>query len=86
VDVKTFLWRDMNLRQTFALNLRRLRHERGFTQESLAHDAGVDRSHLGQIERGTAWVGLEIVEKLCQVLEVDPAEFFRAPTPRKGKR
>jgi transcriptional regulator with XRE-family HTH domain len=75
----------MNLRQTFALNLRRLRHERGFTQEGLAHEAGIDRSHMGAIERGATYVGLEIVEKLCRVLEVEPAEFFRPPTPRRGR-
>jgi transcriptional regulator with XRE-family HTH domain len=76
----------MDLRQRFAMNLRRLRHERGFTQEGLAHEAGIDRSHMGAIERGATWVGLEIIEKLCRVLDVDPAEFFRAPTPRVRKR
>jgi transcriptional regulator with XRE-family HTH domain len=76
----------MNLRRTFAMNLRRLRHERGFTQEGLAHDAGIDRSHMGAIERGTTWVGLEIIEKLCRVLDAHPAEFFREPTPRVSKR
>lgn len=76
----------MDLRQTFAMNLRRLRHERGFTQDGLAYEAGVDRSHMGAIERGSTWVGLEIVEKLARVLDVDAAEFFRPPTPRARKR
>jgi transcriptional regulator with XRE-family HTH domain len=75
-----------DLRQTFALNLRRLRHERGFSQEALAHEAGVNRSHMSAIERGATWVGLEIIDKLAGVLEVDPVEFFRPPTPRRTRR
>jgi transcriptional regulator with XRE-family HTH domain len=83
--VKTLSWR-MDLRQTFALNLRRLRHERGRTQENLAHEAEISRSHMSEIERGNVWVGLEIIAKLSDVLDVDPAEFFRPPTPRRGRR
>jgi transcriptional regulator with XRE-family HTH domain len=75
----------MDLRQTFALNLRRLRHERGWTQEGLAHEAGISRSHMSEIERGKVWVGLEIIAKLAHVLEAEPAEFFRPPTPRKKR-
>jgi hypothetical protein len=29
---------------------------------------------------------LEIIGKLAEVLDVDPAEFFRPPTPRVRKR
>jgi transcriptional regulator with XRE-family HTH domain len=76
----------MDPRQLFALNLRRLRHERGFTQESLAHEAGVNPSHMGAIERGETWVGLEIIAKLGATLECELAEFFRPPTPRTRKR
>lgn len=74
-----------DLRQVFATNLRRLRHERGWTQEALAHEAGINRSHMSEIERGIPWVGLEIIDKLAGVLEVDPVEFFRPPTPRKKR-
>jgi DNA-binding XRE family transcriptional regulator len=81
--VKALSWRmGMDLRQLFAINLRRLRHERGFTQETLAHDAGIGRAHMSEIERGKVWVGLRIVSKLATVLEAEPAEFFKPPTPR----
>ena len=36
----------MDLRQLFATNLRRIRHEREISQEGLAHEAGVDRAYL----------------------------------------
>jgi transcriptional regulator with XRE-family HTH domain len=75
----------MDLRQLFAINLRRLRHERKVSQEGLAYDAGVDRAYLSRVERAVTYVGLEIIAKLAAVLEVDPAEFFRRPS-RSGTR
>jgi transcriptional regulator with XRE-family HTH domain len=75
----------MDARHLFALNLRRLRHERGFSQEALAHEAGVNSSHMGAIERGETWVGLEIIAKLGEALDVELTEFFRPPTPRRKR-
>ena len=75
----------MDLRERFATNLRRIRHDRGVSQEGLAHDAGVDRAYLSRVERAVTYVGLEIVGKLADVLGVDPIEFFRRPT-RSGSR
>ncbi|MDA9415107.1 MULTISPECIES: helix-turn-helix domain-containing protein [unclassified Bradyrhizobium] len=75
----------MDLRQVFATNLRRIRHDRKLSQERLANDAGVDRAYLSRVERAVTYVGLEIVEKLAKILDVDPAEFFRKPS-RAGPR
>jgi transcriptional regulator with XRE-family HTH domain len=75
----------MDLRQRFATNLRRIRHARKVSQEGLANEAGVDRAYLSRVERAVTYVGLEIVGKLAEVLEVDPAEFFKKPA-RSGSR
>ena len=75
----------MDLRQVFATNLRRIRHERGLSQERLAYDAEVDRAYLSRVERSVTYVGLEIIEKLAAILEVDPMEFLRRP-PRSATR
>jgi transcriptional regulator with XRE-family HTH domain len=75
----------MDLRQLFATNLRRIRHDRKLSQEQLAHDAGVDRVYMSRIERAVTYVGLEIIGKLATILEVEPAEFFRRPS-RSGPR
>jgi transcriptional regulator with XRE-family HTH domain len=66
----------MDLRQRFATNLRRIRHNRGISQEDLAYEAGVDRAYVSRIERAVTYVGLEIIGKFAEVLKVDPAEFF----------
>jgi transcriptional regulator with XRE-family HTH domain len=76
----------MDLRQLFATNLRRIRHQRKLSQEGLAHEAGVDRAYMSRVERGVTHVGLEIIGKLADVLGVDPAEFFRKPTRSGGRK
>ncbi len=76
----------MDLRQVFAANLRRLRHERGLSQEDLAHDATVNRTYMSKIEKGGTYVGLEIIGKLAAALEVEPAELLRLPPRRRMRR
>jgi len=75
----------MDLRQTFAANLRRLRHAKGVSQEDLAHQAGVNRSYMSRIEKGDPHVGLEIIGKLADALDAEPVEFFR-PLPKQRPR
>ena len=76
----------MDLRQLFATNLRRLRHERGISQEQLANDAGIDRAYVSRVERAVTYVGLEIIGKLATILGVESAEFFKNPPRRSTKR
>ena len=76
----------MDLRQLFATNLRRIRHQRKLSQEALAHDAGVDRAYMSRVERAVTYVGLQIIGRLADVLEVDPAEFFRRPSRSGGRK
>ena len=75
----------MDLRDTFATNLRRLRHEKGLSQDDLAYEAGVSRSYLSQIEKGVFYVSLKILGRLSGALNVDPAELLKLP-PKRGKR
>jgi transcriptional regulator with XRE-family HTH domain len=42
----------MDLRQAFVDNVRRLRHAKGLSQETLAHEAGANRSYMSKLERG----------------------------------
>jgi transcriptional regulator with XRE-family HTH domain len=75
----------MDLRQTFATNLRRLRNAAGMSQEDLAHKAGINRSYFSKLETGSTYVGLEIIGNICSVLRIDPTELF-APIGRRRKR
>ena len=75
-----------DLRQAFAANLRRLRHAKGISQEDLAYDADVNRTYLSKLEKGVSYPGLEIIVKLANALDVEPAELLMAAPPRRGKR
>lgn len=46
-----------------------LRAEIGLSQERLALDAGIDRTRLGEIERGEANPTLDTLDKIAQVLK-----------------
>jgi transcriptional regulator with XRE-family HTH domain len=75
----------MDTRQIFATNLRKARQAKGLTQEALAFDVAMDRGHLSEIENGKTWVGLELIDKLATVLEIEPYELL-VPPPRRGRR
>lgn len=74
----------MDIRQLFAANLRRIRKEKGFSQEGLAYEASVDRAHVSKLEAGSMFVGLEIIGKFSKVLKTPPDAFLR-PIERKRK-
>ena len=75
----------MDLRQVFAANLRRLRHEKGLSQEALALEARINRTYVSKLEAGKTWAGLEIIAKLAKVLGVEPADLLKRST-RTRKR
>ena len=66
----------MKARQTLAMNLRRLRVERGMSQERIAADSGVDRAYVGGIERQTENPTIDVLEKLATAMNVDVGELL----------
>ncbi|HYU43865.1 MAG TPA: helix-turn-helix transcriptional regulator [Vicinamibacteria bacterium] len=55
--------------------MRRLRRERGWTQEFLADCAGLHWTYLSGIERGVRNASIDNVFKLAWALGVDAAEL-----------
>lgn len=66
----------MNLQRKFGLVLKQIRKEKGFSQESLANTADIDRTYVSDIEKGEKNISLRIIEKLCNTLQVSLSEFF----------
>jgi len=60
----------------FAANLRRLRVERGWSQERVAHESDLHMSHVSKIERSEREPGVRAISKLAIALEVSAAELF----------
>lgn len=75
----------MQLRDVFALNLRRLRNAKGISQDDLAYEAQMSRSYLSQLEKGAFNASLEIIGRLSKALKVEPAEFLRMPSKRNSR-
>jgi transcriptional regulator with XRE-family HTH domain len=71
----------------FAANLRRVREERGLSQERLAHAADLNMTHVAKIERSEREPGVRTVAKLCLTLGISAADLFDGldgrPRPRK---
>lgn len=67
----------MSLREVVATNLRRLRHIRGLSQEELADRADINRNYVGMLERAENAATVGMLEKIAEVLGVDPAELLR---------
>ncbi|MEA5667128.1 helix-turn-helix transcriptional regulator [Stenotrophomonas sp. MH1] len=60
----------------FAGNVRRLRRERGLSQEELAEAAGVHRTYVGMIERGEKNVTIYNIERIAIALDVPPGSLL----------
>ena len=99
VDVKSSLrsvmWRNVGIERTsdrltetreiIGWNLRRLRVERGLSQERLALAAGIDRAYVGRVERGSENVTVATIEALASVLAVPVSALFAEPEPDAGR-
>lgn len=59
-------------RLRFGRRVRELRTARGWTQDSLAEKAGLDRTYIGGIERGERNVALLNIFRLADALGVEP--------------
>ncbi len=67
----------MDIKKKFGKNLKRLRLEKGISQESLALSADLDRTYIPSIEKGERNVSIVVVEKLANALNISISEFFK---------
>ena len=68
-----------DLRNTVARNLRRLRAEKGWTQEELAFRAKVDRSYISQLESGIYSASVTMLGKLARLPNLANGLTARSP-------
>jgi transcriptional regulator with XRE-family HTH domain len=54
-----------------------LRIEKRLSQEELSFQSEIDRSYLGQLERGEKEPCLEVIFKIADALATPPSEIFR---------
>jgi transcriptional regulator with XRE-family HTH domain len=61
----------------FGLRLRELRLEKGWSQETLANLADIDRTYIPGIESGKRNISIVIIEKLSSVFKMSISDLLR---------
>ena len=56
--------------------IRRVRRERGVSQEELAHRSSIDRSYMSSVERGRQNVGILLVLRIAHALDITATELM----------
>jgi len=65
-------------------NVRSLRKSAELSQEELAHEAGLDRTYISQVERRQRNVTIVVLAKIAEALKVTPDRLLVAPARRRG--
>jgi len=65
-----------HLYEKFGLNVVYYRKKEKLTQLELAELVDVDRSHISAIELGNVGVSLDVIFKMCEVLNLKPKDLF----------
>ncbi len=74
------------MREVSARNLRRVQHEKGYSQEALAPEAGVGRTYIRALERGVYSASIDMPDKLAAVLGAETDTLLhRASKPGRKK-
>ena len=67
-----------DIRERFGYAVKVRREELGLTQEDLADKAGIHRTYLSDVERGTRNLSLVNIERLAAALSMTMSELFAA--------
>jgi transcriptional regulator with XRE-family HTH domain len=70
----------MTLKQTFIRNLKEFRKKEGLTQMKLAEYCDTATSYIGEIEIGRRFPSMELIEKMAEILRIEPYHFFKNQT------
>jgi transcriptional regulator with XRE-family HTH domain len=65
----------MGVRERVALNLQRLRREKGLSQEELADRAQIHQTYLSGVERGRRNPTITVLQRIAEALDADIADL-----------
>ena len=66
----------MHPRAILARNLKRLRKARGLSQEALAHEAGLDRTYVSDLEREVYAASVDSLAALAAVFQIEASDLI----------
>jgi transcriptional regulator with XRE-family HTH domain len=67
----------MDLRKLVGKNVRHLRQQRGWSQEDLAFEAGLDRTYVSGVERGVRNPTVLVIGRIAKALKVQAEVLLR---------
>lgn len=67
---------DINRNILLGQKIKEIRKKRGLTQDFLAEKVGIDSKHLSRIECGKNSLSLNLLYKICDVLNIEPCALF----------
>ena len=70
--------RFMSAQRRLSKNIQRIRHDKGLSQEEVAHRAEVHQTYLSGVETGQRNPSVKVVERIANALGVDIADLFKA--------
>jgi transcriptional regulator with XRE-family HTH domain len=71
----------MNIQEKYGIKVKKFRINKGWSQEKLALNAGLDRTYIPSIEKGERNVSIVVIEKIAIALDVDIKDFFDSNSP-----
>jgi transcriptional regulator with XRE-family HTH domain len=60
----------------FGIVLRELRKQRGLSQETLAHDAEIERNYISLLELGRNSISIKMIFKLAAALNISATDLM----------
>jgi len=66
----------MEIKEKFGKQVKKIRIEKGLSQEALALSADLDRTYIPSIEKGERNVSITVIEKIAKALNVKISILF----------
>ena len=66
-----------NIKKKFGRNLRKIRKEKGVTQEQLSLFLGLDNSYIGKVENGKLNITIDKMILIADYFEINLVELFK---------
>ena len=67
---------ELDIQKRFGQKLRKLRVEKGLSQEAFAAQCGLDRTYVSGVERGKRNISLKNIEIVAQALGMNISDLF----------
>ncbi len=71
----------MNIAKRLGARIQKLRLEKGLSQEDLAFEAGLHRTYISHVERGSRNITVMGLCKVAKGLKMEPAELLKGIKP-----